>query len=178
MQSSCWAHPFCENFEVSKLFTSELQNVCKFFTKSNNWCTRFLWLMSEMPDCRKHEGNVRVTLPPWPETKFNRTIGKEENRRVKLNYSKFRTRTHWKDWVRFCSITEQNQTIRITFVYRNFWVSALETINITRSKQNGGHSPDRSSAKTNSLSIYLKSSFVTWSSKPNSSKIGNTGSQN
>ena len=34
-----------------------------------------LWLMCEMPDYRKHEGNVRVTLPPWPETKFNRTIG-------------------------------------------------------------------------------------------------------
>ena len=69
---------------MSKLFTSELQNVCKFFTKSNNSCTRFLWLMSEMRDCQKHEENVRVTLPPWPEMKFNHTIGKEENRRVNL----------------------------------------------------------------------------------------------
>ena len=42
-------------------------------------------LMGEMPDYRKHEGNVRATLPPWPETKFNCTIGKEENRRVKLD---------------------------------------------------------------------------------------------
>ena len=60
---------------MSKLFTSELQNICKFF----------LWIMGKMPDYRKHEGNVRVTLPLWPETKLNRTIGKEENRRVKLD---------------------------------------------------------------------------------------------
>ena len=73
-----------------------------------------------------------------------RRIGKEENRRVKLDYSY--------SLKGLGSITEQNQTIRITFVFRNFRMSSLETINITRSKQNGGHSPDRSSAKTNSLS--------------------------
>ena len=80
-------------------------------------------------------------------------IARSGRRKIEgLSWIKFRTRTHWRVWVRFCSITEQNQTIRITFIYRNFRMSTLETINITRSKQNGGHSPDRSSAKTNSLS--------------------------
>ena len=26
-----------------------------------------------------------ANVPPWPETKFNRTIGKEENRRIMLD---------------------------------------------------------------------------------------------
>ena len=35
---------------------------------------------------------MRVTLPAWPETKFNRTIGKEEIE--VLSWIKFRIRTH------------------------------------------------------------------------------------
>ena len=174
MQSSCWVHPFCENFEVSKLYTPELQNVCKFFFKPNNWDTRLLWLMGEMPDYWKHERNVWVI---YRRGQRQSLIAWSGGTKIEgLSWIKFCTRTHWKVWVRFWLLTKQNQTIRIPFVYWNFRMSTLETINITPwNKLVTTHLTD---APANSLSIYLKSFFVMWSSRQNSSKTGFTGSQN
>ena len=60
-----------------------------------------------------------------------------------LSWIKFHNHTHWKVWVWFCSITEQNQMIRITFVYQNFRMSTPETINTTpRNKMAATHLTD------------------------------------
>ena len=74
---------------MSKFYTSELQTVCKFFdTKSNHrpeaLASYGLWAKCQIVEKIMETCEIQMLLL-WPETKFNRTIGKEENRRIKLD---------------------------------------------------------------------------------------------
>ena len=98
--------------------------------------------------------NARLSKKLWKQARYKcycrgqrqSLIARSGRRKIKgLSWIKFRNRTRWKVWVRFCSITEQNQMIRITctFVYRNFRMSTLETINIIpRNKMVATHLTD------------------------------------
>ena len=97
-----------------------------------------------MPDCRKKWRERAIEMQMFRRGQRQSLIARSGRRKIEgLCWIKFHNWTHWKVWVRICLITEQNQTIRITFVYRNFRMSTLETINITpRNKMATTHLTD------------------------------------
>ena len=66
------------------MYTSELQtnfSLNQTAEALNSYC---LWAKCQIIEKMKGTCEINCKLP-WPETKFNRTIGKEENRRIKLD---------------------------------------------------------------------------------------------